>query len=290
MGPFQRHNKIGLMHGADSGNLMIYYNDKIMVIDFKVFESKSYKFFIDEKLCEIFVIKRKGNKKYHYEFKFDNKTKTAYNEKRKAAIKKSNIKGIAVMIGVPLAIGLAIWSYSFFRKAYLEYQFNNNYTTEWATVRIYTEGRPNYFKTYYHFMNKKGIPVRSSSTFSSVPPTLPNGLPLENGDIFAVQFANKHDFYHKIDYDQPDVNTALNMMERVAPVHIQHNQGKMKQELLCEIQAAFDIEGMNGLANIVQQKTNTSKNQKNNEDAYAKMKRGSSFQKAVGKCWEEQLN
>lgn len=277
------------MHGGDSGNLMIYYNDKIMVIDFKVFESKSYKFFIDEKLCEIFIIKHTKNKGYRYEFKFDNKTKTAYNEKRKAAIKKSNIKGISVMIGVPLAIGLVIWSYSFFRKIYLEYQFNNNYTTEWATTRVYTEGRPNYFKTYYYFLGDEAKKIRSASTFSSVPPTLPNGLPLENGDKFAVKFAKKHNFYHKIDYSSPDVNTALNMMKRVAPFHFQHNQGKMQQELLCEIQAAFDIKGMGGLANIIQQTTSAEANPDYNQNSYLKMKRDSPFQQAVEQCWKEQV-
>ncbi|MGK0389782.1 MAG: hypothetical protein ACI94Y_002527 [Maribacter sp.] len=278
------------MHGDGSGNLMIYYNDKIMVIDFKVFESKSYKFFIDEKLCEIFIIKHKKNKGYRYEFKFDNKTKTAYNERRKAAIKKSNTKGIAVMIGVPLMIALVIWSYSFFRKTYLEYQFNHNSTNKWATIRIYTEGRPNYFKTFYFFDNVGKDAVRSSTSFSSVPPTLPNGLPMEDGDIFAVKFVKKHDFYHKVNYDQPDVNTALKMMKRVAPFHIQHNQGKMKQELLCEVQAAFDIKGMNGLANIIQQNTNASENSNYNQDSYLKMKRDSPFQQAAKKCWKEQVN
>jgi hypothetical protein len=278
------------MHGDGSGNLMIYYNDKIMVIDFKVFESKSYKFFIDEKLCEIFIIKHPKNKGYQYEFKFDNKTKTAYNEKRKAAIKKSNIKGVAVVIGVPFMIALGIWSYSFFRKAYLEYQFNHNFTNKWATIRVYTEGRPNYFKTFYFFDNGGRDAVRSSTSFSSIPPTLPNGLPLNDGDIFSVKFTKKHDFYHKIDYNQPDVNTALKIMKRVVPFHIQYNQGRMQQELLCEIQAAFDIEGMDGLAKIIQQNKSDTENPNYNRNSYLKMKRDSPFQQAAEKCWKEQVD
>ena len=278
------------MHGGGSGNLMIYYNDKIMVIDFKVYESKSYKFFVDEKLCEIFVIKLKKNKGYQYEFKFDNKTKTAYNVKRNKAIKKNNIKGLAVIIGVPLLVALVIFSYSFFRKTYLEYQFNHNFANKWATIRVYTEGRPNYFKTFYFFDNGGKDAVRSSTSFSSIPPTLPNGLPLEDGDIFVVKFTKKHDFYHKVDYNQPDVNTALNMMKRVAPFHIQHNQGRMQQELLCEIQAAFDTKGMSGLANILQQNKSAIENPKYNQDSYLKMKRDSPFQQAAEKCWEEQVD
>lgn len=287
LGPYGRHNKIGLMHGADSGNVMIYYNDKIITIDFKVFESKKYKFFVDEKLCEVLIIKHKKQDSYRYEFKFDNKTKTDYNVRRNAAIKKSNIKGIIIVIGVPLLIASIVFGYTFFRKAFLEYQYNNNYKETWATIRVYTDG--NMQKTFYFFRDQNNESVDSKRIPAIGGAKTPHGLPLEDGDIFAIKFVDKYTFYHKVDYNQPDEATALKIMRRIAGYHIQHNQGRMQQELLCEIQAAYDLQGMDGLAHILHQMKKPEKNKTYNQDSFLKLKRDSHFQQAVEKCWGEQV-
>lgn len=274
------------MHGGGSGNLMIYYNDKIIVIDFKVFESKSYKFFVDEELCEIFVIKHKKKNNYRYEFKFDNKTKTALNVKRNEKVKKSNLKGIAITIGVPLVIASIVFGYSYIRKAYLEYQFKYNSKTSWATIRIYQDYHVK--KTFYFFLDANGDSVDSKRVVSAKPQT-PHGLPLVDGDIFSIEYVDKHTFYNKVDYDKPHPNTARQMMQRIAPLHIQHNQGRIQQELLCEIQTAYDLEGLDGLSKIFHQQTESSKNPKYNKESFLKLKRDSPFQKAVEKCWSSEL-
>lgn len=286
VGPYGRHNKIGLMHGDGSGNLMIYYNDKVIVIDFKVFESKSYKFFVDEELCEIFIIKHKKKNSYRYEFKFDNKTKTDLNIRRNAKIKRSNTIGIIVTIAVPLLIASVVLGYSRIRKAYLEYQIKHYEETSWAKIRIYHDYHIQ--KSFYFFTDNKGESIDSKRIVSPKPQT-PHGLPIEDGDIFSIKYVSKHPFYNKINYDEPDPATAIKLMQRVAPIHLQHNQGRIQQELLCEIQAAYDLEGLEGLSKIFHQQVAASKNPTYNRESFLKLKRDSPFQKAVDQCWNAQV-
>ncbi len=277
------------MHGPDSGNLMIYYNDKIMVIDFKVFKTQSYKFFIDEELCEIIVKKHKKKRTYHYEFKFDTKTQTAYNIRRKKVIKKSNIKGIITMIVVPLLLAAAVFAYIKLREGYLDKQLKQHPKDAWAKVRVIKKGFSDFYETFYHFEKEDGEIISSKLRSMTAPPTTPHGLPLKNGDMFKVKYADGYEFYNNINYNQPDDRTAIEMIKRVAVTHLQHNQGRIHQELLCEVQAAYDIDGMKGLANIYHQKTEAGDNNRHNKDAYLRMTRDTPFQNAFEKCYDEKV-
>lgn len=283
VGPFQRHNKVGLMHGPDSGNLLIYYNDKIITIDFKVFESKSYKFFIDEELCEIHIVKKKN--KYSYQFKFDTKTATDYNILRNKEVKKSNIKGIAVVIGVPLLIVLFIFSYSSIRENYLDKQLKKHPVETWANIKIITRGLNNHYEHFYYFENNKGDVISSKKQFSKTQPKTPHGLPLENGDVFAIKYADNYNFYNTVNYNTPNQQTAGKLMGRVAERHIQQHQGRMHSELECEVMSAYKVKGMDGLADLYFQDLNPEKNKKYNKNSFLRLKRDTPFQKEMEKCW-----
>lgn len=277
------------MHGAKSGNLMIYYNDKIITVDFKVFEGRSYKFFIDEELCEISVHKHKKTGKYKYEFSFDHKTKTDYNIRRNKKIKKSNRLGIAMVIGVPLLITLLIFGYTDVRKRFLEKQLKKHPAEDWATVRVYMKDGSKVYNHHYFFPNKKpngGANIKSSKSQTLNAPTTPHGLPLVNGDIFKVSYAANYNFYSKIDYNQPNDATAIKMMQRVARRHLEyHDQIEKKENLLCEVQTAFEIEGMDGLAKIYHQQMEKKQNPRYNVNSYLRMIRDSPFKKAYEVCW-----
>ena len=60
--------------------------DKILIIDFKVRETKSYSFFIDEELCEINITRT--NDKFIYTFEINKTVQTPLNAKRKKREKK----------------------------------------------------------------------------------------------------------------------------------------------------------------------------------------------------------
>jgi len=64
--PSQGTQTLGLYHGQDSGNVVIYHNYKVLIIDFKVHQPKSYSFMVNESLVKLNVVKENG--KYDYKF------------------------------------------------------------------------------------------------------------------------------------------------------------------------------------------------------------------------------
>lgn len=75
-----RH-KVGLVHGDNSGHLLVYCNTRIVVIDFNVLTSKNYSFFINEELCDLAIEEKKG--KFAYGFTIDQITDTPRNRGRR---------------------------------------------------------------------------------------------------------------------------------------------------------------------------------------------------------------
>ncbi|MBK9255557.1 MAG: hypothetical protein IPM42_08730 [Saprospiraceae bacterium] len=57
------HN-IQLYHGAESGHLLIYVNDKIVLIDFHIQSDKTYGFYIESVFFELFISGNPGNYSY----------------------------------------------------------------------------------------------------------------------------------------------------------------------------------------------------------------------------------
>jgi len=57
---YGRQHVIGILHGAKSGHLVVHCNSKVMIIDFNVFNSKDYSFYLDEHLCKLEVAPNNG--------------------------------------------------------------------------------------------------------------------------------------------------------------------------------------------------------------------------------------
>lgn len=57
---------VGVYHGDDSGHLVVYCNNKVVMIDFKVKQSKSYSFYINKSLVEIKLEKK--NESFDHDF------------------------------------------------------------------------------------------------------------------------------------------------------------------------------------------------------------------------------
>ncbi len=58
---------LGLYHGQDSGNVVIYHNFNVVSIDFKVHQPKSYSFMVNENLVKLNVVKENGKFDYKFE-------------------------------------------------------------------------------------------------------------------------------------------------------------------------------------------------------------------------------
>ena len=78
---FGRRYRVGLYHGR-TGHLLIYCNARILVIDFNVLSSKKYTFFINHELCDVLV--ERNDNRFAYGFEIDRKTRTPWNDRRRA--------------------------------------------------------------------------------------------------------------------------------------------------------------------------------------------------------------
>lgn len=58
---------VGVYHGDDSGHLVVYCNNKVVMIDFKVKNNKSYSFYINDCLIELKLMKK--NESFDHDFK-----------------------------------------------------------------------------------------------------------------------------------------------------------------------------------------------------------------------------
>lgn len=57
---------VGVYHGDDSGNLVVYCNNKVVMVDFKVKQSKSYSFYVNKCLIELKL--KKQDKSFDHDF------------------------------------------------------------------------------------------------------------------------------------------------------------------------------------------------------------------------------
>lgn len=92
-GNYGKPYEVALAHGEESGHLVIYCNTNILVIDFKVLDSKKYSFFIDDELVDLSI--EKTGEGFEYDCQINTNAKTPLNEKRR----KSNQEDIRLIMG-----------------------------------------------------------------------------------------------------------------------------------------------------------------------------------------------
>lgn len=108
---FGRQHNVGIYHSPASGNLMIYCNAKIVLIDFLVKSPKDYSFFIEEELCIIKIEQAKGEN-FSYDFKVNKKVDTPLNKLRESREKKYLYYSLAIIFVFLLLIGLIIYYFA----------------------------------------------------------------------------------------------------------------------------------------------------------------------------------
>ncbi len=105
-----------MYHGTSSGHLSIFVNQQIMLIDFGVFDSKSFSFFIEDDLCHIRLV-RKKDRMYYY-FEIDKEAPTGANQRRRKALKKA-WKGTLLFLATLL---VAVFLFALYAQIYKKRQ------------------------------------------------------------------------------------------------------------------------------------------------------------------------
>lgn len=99
-----RRYHIGLLHGQDSGHVVIHVNGKVTFIDFKVFEPKIFRILIQNVPIQIIIDKK--NEEFSYSLKVDLDSPTPDNIARKAKKKKHKLQTTLFIVGFILLIAL----------------------------------------------------------------------------------------------------------------------------------------------------------------------------------------
>ena len=216
---------VGLYHGPDSGNLVIYCNNEVVAIDFQVKDQARYSFFIEEDLCEV-RIKKKGNH-FQYFFESNLEVDTPLNRKRQQAARRDKRFLIFFLIAaVVLAAVLVSFAMDALGKA------REKARTELATDRYVIEteaiilsdknenGKHRITFSYQtHNQQRRGkIEFASDSIF-------PNGMPIEPGDIFTAFYHVLRPEVFRVDLSKPNDAQQKRYRERAMAQHLRLHRG-----------------------------------------------------------------
>lgn len=108
--PYGRKYEIGLFHSND-GHVVVYCDGEIMAVEFNVLKSRSFSFFIENKLLQVEITKEQSGE-YSYML-LDNTPEPILNPPQK--ITQNPLALWVVILILAGFVGLLIWVFSFYR-------------------------------------------------------------------------------------------------------------------------------------------------------------------------------
>ncbi len=76
-----KNHLLGVAHGADTGHLMIYCDEEIVLIDFNIFGDREYSFLVENELLKIKILS--NNQTFEYQLIEDTTADTPLNRTRR---------------------------------------------------------------------------------------------------------------------------------------------------------------------------------------------------------------
>lgn len=275
---------MALLHGANTGHLLVHCNTKIILIDFSVLDSKTYSFFIGEELCEIIIERKEDN--FYYDFKVNRNVDTPLNRERKKQDKKYFKQSLIALVILILAVitvvvGLTIWNRD---KNPNQLTEALNTVGKEAVAQIKIEGEGKARKVAYFFIaNSKTYNSDADVAFLNDMILLKNGMPLEHGDEFYVKYIPKNPNNNKIDYSRPSPQQIDMYKKRAIDKYLQSHSTVDRQEATCLVENALKLKGIKGLADFYFQDVSPDKNPHHNSNSFKRLTRDVPFQQMVEK-------
>ena len=223
LGDNGRNYKVGLMHSPKSGHLVIYIGSKIVQIDFKVFESKDYSFFIEEELVHI-NLERRGNEMY-FTFNIDKKVDTPRNRFRHALERKHFYHLLLFIAGMGLLVsGVVIWGRNAKKSETERLEEMLAHGSEETLGRVLIKRiDSNRSEISYQFVAGNQT-ITSHSLLQSEPLILlVNPMPLELGDEFRVRYSHRKPDVNQMLFSEPTPHQIELYKQRAAAKHDQLN-------------------------------------------------------------------
>jgi hypothetical protein len=278
-----KKHHVGLMHGAESGHLLVYCDAKIILIDFEILEDKTYSFFIDEQLCEISIEKIDGQ--FYYSFEINKTADTPRNNLRKKIERRHVLQGLLLLGGILLL------TVTFSLIMINRNNDENEMIFPSEMAQRGKEGKAKILKVsdseikYFYIVNGQSYSAETDFDDKSVV-ILETGMPLEEGDEFVVKYVSNNPKLNEIDYSRPTKIQIAKYYQRAIKKHLEYNPQKDSIFSACFVDIAYDLKGIQGLADIFFQNASEEENPHNNTNTYKRLVRDIPFQQEMNKrCW-----
>ena len=275
--------RVGIAHGPESGHMLVHCNGKIILIDFNILESKTYPLFLDEELCEL-KIEKAADGSFGYSFEINREVDTPGNRARKLLWKKDMRKSVALLVGVIGFVLLSVWGLTSWNhmKDQAQTAIELEKLGRHTEVQIIGKDAENRNLVYFFTVNGKSYQAQSHFPGRG-PMTNPYGMPLEIGDAYQVRYLPYNPTIHDVDFNTPTKKQIELYIDRSMNLHQELHPDKDPVYLRCFIEVAYDIIGLEALANIYYQKVPVSKNPNHNKDSFSRMVREQNLQEEVSR-------
>lgn len=280
---------VGLFHSVQEGHFMVYVNQKVVLIDFQVFATKTYPLFLEDELFEIEVERRNGQ--YYYGFSMDREADTPRNRARKV-MERLHWKQTLIFIGA-LAIGVAAILALGKRLAP-----EKGPDEEELALLLDLEGRADSGRIEAVYQHEGFMAIRyafgpdgqtrqgRTMVEGADAPILPNGLRLSPGDRFEVRYLPNNPGLNQLDIHSPTPAQLQQYKLQALAKQMLAHPGQTKAYAQCLVQQAYETEGLQGLAAVLEQETDVSENPWANSQRYLRLLRSPDFRKRLDeRCW-----
>ena len=279
-----KHN-VGIFHGDKTGHVLVYVNSKVTLIDFKVKESKSYSIFIEEELCEINIEKKRVG--YAYSFDINREADTPTNLLRRKQNRKHLKQGLGFVAGLLLLVAVSMFGFSYFDA---DYRYERDMAAmklkeKETSARIFVENQKE--ATYNFIANGKVYSNKAHLGKEKV--LLENGMPLEDGDEFIIEYSSQRPEKNEIKFNRPTKQQIEVYKKRAMKKYLNYNPWDTDEKAKHIIEVAWDLEQLNGLAKIYLQDVSIEENAKFNSDSYKKFIKSPVFIKKLEKRTQKSM-
>ncbi len=249
-------HKVGLLHGANTGHVLIHVNGKITSIDFKVLETKQYSLFIDEELIELNIIRHDDY--FEYTMEINEEVKTPLNAARKKERKKMGIQTLIFLAALLITIVIATiilfrsdWYNSKDNVAKAELEKRGLFTK----AKIFTSGQQKY--TYSYVVDQEVFKVHSAN----------KQYPIQDGDEYMVKYLPNSPRISELHFVKPTDRQVSKVKKTAVKVCLGDAESKVDCE--CLVAATYLVGGYMGLMQYLNRNTPESQNLQFNSKGYA---------------------
>lgn len=261
---------------------MIFVGKRPVQVDFKVFESKSYTFFLDEELCRINLEKNENNK-YTYSFDIVKDIDTPLNQERKQIRKRDRRNSILGILGFFVLAGLVIGGWHYIYKSSLAKDLaKNGVVTE---GRLDIEALTNSYYVRYVYKVGHRFYSRNIEYYKNPNPISKNGFPMVDGDQFYVKYSTKNPDNSVLYLDQPTPSQLRRYHVRSRAEYLKQHPDQDTTFSNCLLDIAFDLKGLDGYADFYFLATPPSQNKRHNMETFNELVQSEPFLKKEKQCW-----